>query len=429
MTDQIVDLMEAVMPGPQGARGPQGQQGLAGVNAVPADEAVADWIGKDSATADALHAKYGVPMKELSDRINALEQNKQDKDRRNVMVVFGDSIGAGYGLDNPTTERWTAQLAAQTGLTEKNYAVSGSHINQINDQLKRSIKDASYTAANVKMVVISSGVNNYATEDTETDTRYMLAAIETAYPDALLVFTPCLMGYVWSNYNEPAAGRLPILSRIIRGAQGSKAVIFGDAITWLLGVRDGSQSDGLHPSPAGCKLIAQNVWSGLHGGGNVSSLYSTDDDITNVGVTTDELSHICDVNMNENFQLDKLRLHYKKTGPTRARLYISADVTVLNKPGIVGARQSTIISFDFKPWIKASLWAFELQAIGFYLIDQGNPQASNDQLNSHALIRITEGRATAFVRRDSDKLFAAGQKYAVIINLPDIDLLGTVGRM
>ncbi len=41
MTEQIVDLMEANMPGPRGATGPQGPQGLPGVDAVPADEAVA----------------------------------------------------------------------------------------------------------------------------------------------------------------------------------------------------------------------------------------------------------------------------------------------------------------------------------------------------------------------------------------------------
>lgn len=56
MTDQIVDLIEAVMPGPQGAQGPQGVQGLPGTGAVPADEAVAAYIGTagGSATKTAL---------------------------------------------------------------------------------------------------------------------------------------------------------------------------------------------------------------------------------------------------------------------------------------------------------------------------------------------------------------------------------------
>lgn len=61
--EQIVDLIEGIFPGPRGAQGMRGEQGLAGVNAVPADEAVADWIGKVSATSTALkkfHWKQGV---------------------------------------------------------------------------------------------------------------------------------------------------------------------------------------------------------------------------------------------------------------------------------------------------------------------------------------------------------------------------------
>lgn len=58
MTDQIVDLIEAVMPGPQGAQGPQGVQGLPGTGAVPADEAVAGYVGTSgsSQTKTALQA-------------------------------------------------------------------------------------------------------------------------------------------------------------------------------------------------------------------------------------------------------------------------------------------------------------------------------------------------------------------------------------
>lgn len=76
MTEQIVDLMEANMPGPRGATDPQGPQGLPGVDAVPADEAVAAYVLGDSATQQALAGLKGrwgshVPF-------------------------FGDSITAGY---------------------------------------------------------------------------------------------------------------------------------------------------------------------------------------------------------------------------------------------------------------------------------------------------------------------------------------------
>lgn len=58
MSEQIVDLIESVMPGPRGLRGPEGPRGLPGVNAVPADEAVASYLSavdsKSHAAVDAL---------------------------------------------------------------------------------------------------------------------------------------------------------------------------------------------------------------------------------------------------------------------------------------------------------------------------------------------------------------------------------------
>ncbi len=58
MSEQIVDLVESVMPGPRGKQGPEGPRGLPGVNAVPADEAVASYLSavdsKSHAAVDAL---------------------------------------------------------------------------------------------------------------------------------------------------------------------------------------------------------------------------------------------------------------------------------------------------------------------------------------------------------------------------------------
>ena len=50
MTEQIVDLIEGVMPGPRGLPGPKGDQGLPGMGAVPADEAVAGYVSTSGAS-------------------------------------------------------------------------------------------------------------------------------------------------------------------------------------------------------------------------------------------------------------------------------------------------------------------------------------------------------------------------------------------
>lgn len=57
MTDQIVDNAQVFLPGPEGPQGKPGERGLPGVNAVPADQAVADYLqAPDSALRQALES-------------------------------------------------------------------------------------------------------------------------------------------------------------------------------------------------------------------------------------------------------------------------------------------------------------------------------------------------------------------------------------
>lgn len=160
MTDQIVDLIEGVMPGPQGIQGPRGPQGLPGVNAVPADEAVADYIGADdSATAQALKARGG-------DRI----------------IMLGDSWTAYYGGRLPQTLQTV--MGAQW---VKNYGVSGAQLTQMaNSQITRALADQ--TAKKPTAIVIVGGTNNIfnGTQDREdviTQTQELCAKVKAAWPD------------------------------------------------------------------------------------------------------------------------------------------------------------------------------------------------------------------------------------------------------
>lgn len=78
MTDQIIDLQEAVMPGPRGYQGPRGEQGLPGVNAVPADDAVAGYIGAagGSATKTALQDMMA-PIRIIVAAANSTDDEKR----------------------------------------------------------------------------------------------------------------------------------------------------------------------------------------------------------------------------------------------------------------------------------------------------------------------------------------------------------------
>ena len=135
MSEQIVDLIEAVMPGPRGLTGPQGPVG-SGV--VPEDEAVAGLVSaSSSATAGALD--LAVPARSGVVRL----------------LVFGDSWTAYYGQQLPS-----AIASKLHAAWWKCYGVSGAKMGDIAQQIAQAGADESFDNATVTHVVIVGGTNN-----------------------------------------------------------------------------------------------------------------------------------------------------------------------------------------------------------------------------------------------------------------------------
>ena len=159
MVDQIIDLLEAVMPGPRGYQGPRGEQGLPGVNAVSNDEAIAAAISSDaSATWQALTQRGG-------ERI----------------IMLGDSWTTYYGGYLPQVLQ--RALGAQW---VKNYGVSGNQLTHMgNAQITRALADP--TAKHPTAIVIVGGTNNIfnGTQDRQDiigQTDDLCAKVHAAWP-------------------------------------------------------------------------------------------------------------------------------------------------------------------------------------------------------------------------------------------------------
>jgi lysophospholipase L1-like esterase len=178
MADQIIDRKQVFLSGPIGHDGPQGPRGLPGVNAVPADQAVAAYV---TASGSATHAALGLD--------------------RTLMAVFGDSICRG-GQDG-VTMRYSSQIAARLGLTEMNYAYSGSGFGprtvsgttypQIATQIDTALADPKMDTGKVSLILIGGGIND--TEDTSAaHLQDVIAGADTwisrarqAFPNARIV--------------------------------------------------------------------------------------------------------------------------------------------------------------------------------------------------------------------------------------------------
>ena len=233
MTEQIVDLMEANMPGPRGATDPQGPQGLPGVDAVPADEAVAAYVLGDSATQQALAGLKGrwgshVPF-------------------------FGDSITAGY-LSGGVTFRDV--LSSTFGFEDHNYAAGGEGFyragqsgGDIAHEVANSKSDDSYDHSRVRLAVVCGGVNDVDRDVTKgrDGVRRVMEAIRGEYPNATILLASGLGGAFNPTYGRLDHRNVGYYDAIVSEGMARGAMIAPDAFTWV-GTDDTLLADGLHPN-------------------------------------------------------------------------------------------------------------------------------------------------------------------------------------
>ena len=223
-------------------------------------------IAKIDANLNALHANTVQNARTLYNRINALDYNVH-----NVMVIFGDSQSAGFGLSAPETDRYTKILADKLGMIEKNYAVSGAGFTQgstpfIQNQVVNAKHDDSFANDNVGLVIIEGGVNDEDYSNIRTIFGNMLQDVSQTFPNAKIIVLPVVIGNRWHDAN--AATKREIATSIIDACnnnRNAKTIVFEDVLSWFQMSTSLAQSDGLHLSESGHNLLARRIYSSLNG--------------------------------------------------------------------------------------------------------------------------------------------------------------------
>lgn len=266
MSEQIVDLVEAVMPGPRGVTGPQGPQGLPGADAVPADEAVAGYVaGPESSTREAVDvavAHHGSGMH---------------------AVFLGDSITYGFRLDESVRleKRYPALVCSTLGMIEHNYAVRGAGYTKsyadgprtIAQQVDKAAADESYDHGRVGLVVVAAGINDVDSDAANVKTACMgvIDRLSGMYPNALIMVgnTPTA-GLANMDAGSPAGlwAKRNIIAAIDSACTGSIARLVSVPMWKLYGLpRSFTDSDdGIHPGVNGHARLASMVVQAWHGG-------------------------------------------------------------------------------------------------------------------------------------------------------------------
>jgi len=180
-------------------------------------------------------------------------------DSSQVILFFGDSLTAGYGLDPdqafPTLIQdrldslgWNFQ-AVNAGLSGE---TSAAGLRRINWVLRRR----------VDVLVLELGANDglrgVPPSETERNLQGILEAVKKRYPEAALVLAGMrLPPNLGPEYTAQFEGLFPRL------AQRHEAALIPFLLEGVGGVPELNQADGIHPTAEGYRHVAATVWKTL----------------------------------------------------------------------------------------------------------------------------------------------------------------------
>lgn len=181
---------------------------------------------------------------------------KPQGSRKNVLF-FGNSLTAGYGLEDPKQAFpfVIQQKIDSLGLNYKviNGGLSGETTadgkNRINWLLRQPIDIF------VLELGANDGLRGIPVSETEANLQSIIDQVKTKYPNVKIILTgmmvPPNMGAKYSNDFKDVFPRLAKKNDI-------KLVPF--LLENVAGIRELNQGDGIHPTAKGAKIVAQNVW-------------------------------------------------------------------------------------------------------------------------------------------------------------------------
>jgi acyl-CoA thioesterase-1 len=188
----------------------------------------------------------------------AVEPSTSLTDSKTV-VVLGDSIAAGYGVQPP--EAYPALLqdkirAAGWNFTVVNAGVSGDTsadgLNRINWLLKRKI--------DVLILELggNDGLRGVPAATTETNLQTIIDRVKQKYPGAQIIITGMQMPpNLGEQYRTAFKNIFPAL------AARNHAALVPFLLEGVGGRPELNQPDHVHPTAAGHRIVAENVWKVL----------------------------------------------------------------------------------------------------------------------------------------------------------------------
>jgi acyl-CoA thioesterase-1 len=190
----------------------------------------------------------------------AVKIEKKQEEKVKTILFFGDSLTAGYGLEDPEAafpyliEHRIDSLklpykVISAGLSGE---TSAGGRNRIDWLLKQKMD------VFVLELGANDGLRGMRVADTEKNLQSIIDQVRVKYPEAKIVVTgmmvPPSMG---TRYASSFKAIFPNL------AKKNNAAFIPFLLEGVGGVPSLNQGDGIHPTEEGHKILAENVWSVL----------------------------------------------------------------------------------------------------------------------------------------------------------------------
>jgi acyl-CoA thioesterase-1 len=178
------------------------------------------------------------------------------------ILVFGDSLTAGYGLDD-ASESYPSVLQAKIDSAKLPYTIINGGLSGETSAGGKSRIDW-LLKQHIDVFVLELGANDglrgIPVKETEQNLQTIIERVKAKYPNAKLVMlgmqVPPNMGdeYV-SDFRDmfpklAAKNNMTLVPFLLQGVGGVRAL---------------NQKDGIHPTAEGAKILANNVWQELKG--------------------------------------------------------------------------------------------------------------------------------------------------------------------
>ncbi|UEG51580.1 arylesterase [Mucilaginibacter daejeonensis] len=206
---------------------------------------------------------------------NAGDQNAEQRDTTTsaaqasnskpvkTVLIFGDSLTAGYGLDDPATEAYPSVLQDKIKAAKLPYKVinagnsgetTAGGLGRIDWVLRQKVDIF------VLELGANDGLRGVPVSETAANLQKIIDRVKAKYPDAKLVMAgmqvPPSMG---ADYANDFKAVFPTL------ATKNNMVLVPFLLDHVGGVAKLNQADGIHPTKKGAKIVAENVWRVLKG--------------------------------------------------------------------------------------------------------------------------------------------------------------------